>query len=806
MKQPKPDNSVEPKEWTAVGFLDEFMRIHNTMKDRSFAFLLGAGASVTSKIPGAGTLARKWVEELYAFSVEDKSTMSIENWAIAENLGIPDFSLENVPAFYPKVYDKRFGDDPESGYAYLEDKISYAEPNIGYSILAKVLEKTRHKVVITTNFDNLVADALSIYTDTFPLVCGHELLTGFVRTRLRRPLVAKIHRDLLLAPKNDPDGTSKLDERWANVLRMLLRDYTPIVIGYGGNDWSLMGFLEELEPGQIQGGIYWCYHRASGRPDQRICNLVAKHRGRLVPVLGFDEFMLQLGERLGYKPLAGEIESRAKKRADRYRDQMEHFLKRLAQPAKDSETEKAVRPVREALAATVKREEGWWSWQLRANAESAPEKQEAIYRQGLAHFPKSVELTNNFAIFMGNIRKDYDEAERLYRRALELDPNDADYTGNFAIFMKNNYKDYDEAERLYRRTLELAPDDANHTGNFANFMANIRKDYDEAERLYRRALELAPDNATHMGNFAHFMKSIRKDYDEAERLYRRALELAPDNVSHTGNFAVFMADIRKDYDEAERLYKRALELDPNHTNNTGNFAVFMAGIRKGYDEAERLYRRVLELAPENATHMCNFANFMAGIRKDYDEAERLYRRALELAPDNVNHTGNFAVFMADIRKDYDEAERLYKRALELDPNHTNNTGNFAGFLVGQGRLDEAKERVSQALALNKGEVRQLAAEVLLYSCLIVRMEDRDDTAGIARLKSVLEMGFLRQPCFFTQVLEMAKDAIPSEEFDLYSALADAILDAEKVHDLDRFERWKQIEPISLDEPWDMSGD
>ena len=94
MEQSKPDNSAEPKEWTAVGFLDEFMRIHEMMKDRSFAFLLGAGASVTSNIPDGGKLARKWVGVLYAFSVEDKATTSTEDWATAENLGILDFTLD----------------------------------------------------------------------------------------------------------------------------------------------------------------------------------------------------------------------------------------------------------------------------------------------------------------------------------------------------------------------------------------------------------------------------------------------------------------------------------------------------------------------------------------------------------------------------------------------------------------------------------------------------------------------------------------------------------------------------------------
>ncbi len=69
------------------------------------------------------------------------------------------------------------------------------------------------------------------------------------------------------------------------------------------------------------------------------------------------------------------------------------------------------------------------------------------------------------------------------------------HPGNFALFMKNIRKNYDEAERLYRKALELDPKNANNTGNFANFMKDIRENYDEAERLYRKALELDPKHA-----------------------------------------------------------------------------------------------------------------------------------------------------------------------------------------------------------------------------------------------------------------------------------------------------------------------
>jgi hypothetical protein len=69
-------------------------------------------------------------------------------------------------------------------------------------VLAQIMADKQHKAAVTTNFDNLLADALAVYTRALPLVCGHESLTGFIRPNLQRPLIAKIHRDLLLNPKN----------------------------------------------------------------------------------------------------------------------------------------------------------------------------------------------------------------------------------------------------------------------------------------------------------------------------------------------------------------------------------------------------------------------------------------------------------------------------------------------------------------------------------------------------------------------------------------------------------------------------
>jgi tetratricopeptide (TPR) repeat protein len=459
---------------------------------------------------------------------------------------------------------------------------------------------THHKVAITTNFDNLIADALSIYTKTFPLVCGHESLTGYIRANMRRPLVAKIHRDLLLEPLSNPDEIAKLPGEWATALKKILDRFTPIVIGYGGNDGSLMGFLRELEP--IEGGIFWCY-RGSNEVEANVQDIVERHKGRLVPILGFDELMLQLQEKLELPILLPQLEAAHKERVANYRKQFEALTASLAKLAETPLAEEAREPARKAAAAAVERltsEKDWWAWQLKADAEPNPAKQEKIFRDGLEEFPKSPELVGNFARFLHVERKHYDEAERVYRQALELDPSHAQNTGNFANFMKDVRKDDAEAERLYRKALEFDPKHAIHTGNFAVFMQQVRKDYDEAERLYRKALELAPNDAYNTGNFALFMEQVRKDYDEAERLYRKALELAPNDAYNTSSFASFMEQVRKDYDEAERLYRKALELDPDYVIGNGNFAQFLGGQNR-VNEAKKFAKRAWQLLHSEPT-------------------------------------------------------------------------------------------------------------------------------------------------------------------------------------------------------------
>lgn len=151
------------------------------MPDRPFCWILGSGASFQSGIPTGSALVLQWLKELH--EMEDLGGRSLKKWATPHNLGIKNFDFDRAAHFYPWVYWRRYRKFREEGYAFLENAMETAEPSYGYSVLAQIMANTRHKVAITTNFDNLVADALAIYTRALPLVCGHESLTGIYPTK-----------------------------------------------------------------------------------------------------------------------------------------------------------------------------------------------------------------------------------------------------------------------------------------------------------------------------------------------------------------------------------------------------------------------------------------------------------------------------------------------------------------------------------------------------------------------------------------------------------------------------------------------
>lgn len=266
----------------ASEFIKVFKNINSLNYPIRFCFILGAGASRSSGIPTGGELAERWFKEISVFFDD------FESWKKRFHI-----DEHNLGKHYGEIYRKRFELVYEEGYQYLESIMKDVEPSFGYSILAQIVSSTKHNVVITTNFDSLTEDAVFIFAkpNAKPLVCGHEFLSEFVNPNTDRPIILKLHRDLLLKPKNDNADTAVLPSAYHNLLQQVFKIYTPIFIGYGGNDGSLMNCLRECN---IKPGSKWCIVSDKSKSNE-IDALMRDKQGSYVSIDGFEEFMFELG-------------------------------------------------------------------------------------------------------------------------------------------------------------------------------------------------------------------------------------------------------------------------------------------------------------------------------------------------------------------------------------------------------------------------------------------------------------------------------------------------------------------------------
>lgn len=262
------------------------LRADSEMPDKRFAFFLGAGCSISSGIPGAGSLVKDhWLPRLQEFCAPDRKDMDV--WITEE---FPDYEPNSPAASYGLVLERLFL-NAEDRQREIERLCDGKFPGFGYAVLATLIAKYggSFNIVITTNFDDLVSDALYLFTKTRPLVIGHESLASYIRPTRRRPLVVKIHGDARLSPQNTIAETANIQKEVERQVKVLLHDRAPIFMGYGGNDKGITTMFSDLPKEALPFGIYWI----SGSEPQGVLRQWLEERKAIwVEMFDFDEMML----------------------------------------------------------------------------------------------------------------------------------------------------------------------------------------------------------------------------------------------------------------------------------------------------------------------------------------------------------------------------------------------------------------------------------------------------------------------------------------------------------------------------------
>lgn len=275
-----------------------------------------------------------------------------------------------------------------------------------------------------------------------------------------------------------PEETDSLKDKWHNVLETVFQTYTPIVIGYGGGDNSLMEFLA-AESVKMRNGIYWCYMEEYGLPSEKIQELVQHKKGWLVRTAGFDAVMLAIGNALFPDDIEPHetgkyLEDQTKEQIENYEKEYNKLIKReenintmgINREPNQSEDEfrKEIEKIEDRLAISENEREksnqmtAWDYWRQGNRYNNLRE-----YKRAIESFSYAINKQSDIAVFYidrGYTYTEMGEKEKAlsdYNKAIELKPDYANpYRHSGTVWKKR--KNLEKALSFYTKAIELNPE------------------------------------------------------------------------------------------------------------------------------------------------------------------------------------------------------------------------------------------------------------------------------------------------------------------------------------------------------------
>ncbi|WP_171883286.1 SIR2 family protein [Mesorhizobium loti] len=285
--------------------LDAFVRSISINTEVGHMLLLGAGASISSRIPSASTCIWQWKRSIFLSNHPgmERNFDELSLGMVQER--IQDW-LDTQPGF-PRAGDAgEYGFYIDRCYPRIEDRRSFFQRHIqgaklssGYRIAARLAKNNLFRLAWTTNFDGLIARALA-ETSVTPVEIGLDSTNRIVRTNRAGELsCVALHGDYRYDTLRNTDAeVQRLDRE----LRQALIDQSIsspiIVLGYSGRDNSIMEALTDCYSRSGTGVLYWCGF-GDGPPPEAVASLIAVARkaGRTayyVPGAAFDDVMRRL--------------------------------------------------------------------------------------------------------------------------------------------------------------------------------------------------------------------------------------------------------------------------------------------------------------------------------------------------------------------------------------------------------------------------------------------------------------------------------------------------------------------------------
>lgn len=434
-------------------------------EDNQIVFLLGAGCSRSSGIPGAQELASRWLQELHKQDPAKAAKFS--------------GTQEPEAQYYFDIFSERFLASQRKTAIEAFTKTAY--PGIGYATFAKLLHSSdkwgnrkegRFKTILTTNFDNLIEQAFILFTPERPLVIPDPSLIGFLKDGSNISVV-KIHGDSRYAPVNEHETVQEIPPSVTEALSKRIRRGILVVLGYAGTENGVAELISKLISLEVIEQIWWVDSKYPGLPFRQKLpgTFDGFHHVRVVQP-DFDKFTLMLKQK---------IECVTHVSATRMDELIYKYHDRLM-------------------------------WRLGLYGRDGRPKIEISEK----HFSDYFYLFVKAARVLEASTKDKDEALQILVSGLKNHSQSANYNILLGAFYKTIMGKRRKAIKLFEKAKKLAPEHSGARAELANTRKEIKnamepsvrssiiKDFGEAEKL-------DPLNINNTLNYAGFLLALNSE-------------------------------------------------------------------------------------------------------------------------------------------------------------------------------------------------------------------------------------------------------------------------------------------------------
>lgn len=277
-----------------------------------YALLLGSGVSRAAEIPTGWQIVTDLVTRVATVTSPDEvdaARTDPETWwreHYGSDLGYSTLleQLAPAPAGRQALIDQFF-DRPED-----EEDEHVARPTAAHRAIAYLIKRGSVQVVITTNFDRLLEDALVDVGVTPTVLARSEAVAGMAPLVRSGVTIVKVHGDRKDVTTLNTEGElASYAPEWEELLARILDEYGLVVAGWSA-DWdpALVRAIESAPSRRYP--LYWDGRSSRG---ERAKQLITARSGQVIPAPDADTLFTTLRDnvealdRLARAPLTTEM-------------------------------------------------------------------------------------------------------------------------------------------------------------------------------------------------------------------------------------------------------------------------------------------------------------------------------------------------------------------------------------------------------------------------------------------------------------------------------------------------------------------